>query len=212
MKNIVYSYSTLSFFYLSSLLITPCSFAQENNEVRFSCQNIKGVYSTVAIIDNDENNPKIIIKWVSNALAGYPPQKRCNEVSQNFQVYHEMKQLNYVTTGVINRQNVICVAKNKGLDCNRSLPKQGLIFTLKPGQSKEKTLKALIDNQDGEGESLSETKGRTYVDLRKKIYGVSSVSSKPVEEQQKIPETGSSTVVSPSRTNNKKPCLLGCGN
>jgi hypothetical protein len=141
MKNIVYSYSILSFFYLSNLLITPCSFAQEKNDVRFTCQYIKDVYSTVATVDNDENDPKVIIKWVSNTLAGYPPQKRCNEVSRNFQVYQEMGQLKYLTTGVINRQNVICVAKDKGLDCNRSLPKQGLIFTLKRVNPKKKLLK-----------------------------------------------------------------------
>jgi Circadian oscillating protein COP23 len=209
MKNIAYSYSILRFFCLSSLLIAPRSFAQEKNDVRFTCQYIENVHSTVAIVNNDENNPKIIIKWVSNALAGYPPQKRCNEVSRNFQVYQEMGQLRYLTTGIINRQNVICVAKGKGLDCNRSLPKQGLIFTLKPGQSKEKTLQALMDNQDGEGNSLSETKGRTYVDLYKKIYGISNVSSEPIEEQQKLPETGSNNTIIPVRTN-KKPCLYGC--
>ena len=195
----------LSIYAISNLLNLSSTHAQEQPKIKFACKQIEDTYNTVAIVNNDDDNPKIIIKWVSNTFKGYSPEERCKSVSEKFQIYNDIGELKFITTGVINRQNVICVAKAKKLDCNRELPNQGLIFTLKPGQSGKETLRQLIDNKNGDNEPLLETRGRTYVDLRKKIYGDQEINS-----QQ--PTTRKDVESNTPGTNSKKPCLFGCGN
>jgi Circadian oscillating protein COP23 len=205
MKKIGYLCLYLSIFTVNNFLNSSNIHAQEQPKIRFACKQIEGVYNTVAIINNDDDNPKIIIKWVSNTLKRYPPEQRCKSVSEKFQTYNDMGELKFLTTGVINRQNVICVAKAKKLDCNRELPNQGLIFTLKPGQSGKETLRQLIDNKNGDNEPLLETQGRTYVDLRKKIYGDQEINSQQPTIRKEVESNTPAT-------NSEKPCLFECGN
>ena len=60
-----------------------------------------------------------MIRWESEAFTtvGYPPQKRCEIVSQKFQAYLEQGILNYITTGRENHERVICVSKEEGGPC-----------------------------------------------------------------------------------------------
>lgn len=57
-----------------------------------------------------------VIRWVStwSTGSGFTPQKRCEIVSKSFQTYHEAGQLNYLTTGRVNGQAVICPAITQG--------------------------------------------------------------------------------------------------
>jgi hypothetical protein len=205
MKKLGYLCLYLGISVISNFLNLSSTHAQEQPKIRFACKQIEGTYNTVAIVNNDDSKPKTIIKWVSNTLKGYPPEERCKSVSERFQTYNDMNELNFITTGVINRQNVICVAKAKKLDCNRELPNQGLVFTLKPGQSGKETLKQLIDNKNGDNEPLLETRGRTYVDLRKKIYGDQEINSQQPTIRKEVESNTPAT-------NSVKPCLFGCGN
>ncbi len=71
------------------------------------------------------------------AGSGYDRVTRCQQVSNRLEGFRRNRQLRHITTGVINRQNVVCTASRKDGPC------QGLVFTLKPGQSPSQTLQKL---------------------------------------------------------------------
>jgi len=109
-----------------------------------------------------------VIKWVSNSFSdsGFDAQRRCEQVSDRFQQYHKTGNLKYLTTGVINRQPVICVANRRGGDCARELPNNGLLFTVKPGSDARDTLKRLVNLRDrASTNSLNEGAPSNRVDV-----------------------------------------------
>ena len=111
-----------------------------------------------------------VIKWVSNSFSdsGFDAQRRCEQVSDRFQQYHKTGNLKYLTTGVINRQPVICVANRRGGDCARELPNNGLLFTVKPGSDARDTLKRLVNLRDrASTNSLNEGAPSSRVDVEK---------------------------------------------
>ena len=82
-----------------------------------------------------------VIRWVSNYFlsAGYSPMTRCRQVSNKFQLFYDDGRLDYITTGIVNRQPVVCVSGQKGGPC------QGVLFTLKPYQNASETIQKLFD-------------------------------------------------------------------
>jgi Circadian oscillating protein COP23 len=90
-----------------------------------------------------------VIRWVSKNFvgSGYTPQRRCEEVSRRFQSYKNSGILNYITTGIMNRQPVVCVSTIKGGGC------QGLLFTLKPEANASRVLQQLFNIGDGSATS-----------------------------------------------------------
>lgn len=109
----------------------------------------------------------ILIKWVSNSFSdsGFDAQRRCELVSGRFQQYHKAGTLKFLTTGIINRQSVVCVAHNKGGDCARDLPNNGLLFTIKPGSDARDTLKRLVNLRErASANSLNESAPSNQVD------------------------------------------------
>ncbi|MGK7922886.1 MAG: COP23 domain-containing protein [Trichodesmium sp.] len=82
-----------------------------------------------------------VIRWVSNyfSSAGYSPMTRCRQVSDKFQLFYDDGRLDYITTGIVNRQPVVCVSGQKGGPC------QGVLFTLKPQQNASETIQKLFD-------------------------------------------------------------------
>ena len=91
------------------------------------------------LYQNSQGDIRPWIKWTSTVMAGsgYDRLTRCQQVSNRLESFRRNGQLRHITTGVINRQNVICTANWKDGPC------QGLIFTLKPGQSPSQTLQKL---------------------------------------------------------------------
>lgn len=110
-----------------------------------------------------------LIKWVSNNFSesGFDAQRRCEVVSTRFQQYQQAGKLKYLTTGIINRQPVVCVAHTKGGDCARDLPNNGLLFTIKPGSDARDALKRLLNLRDraSGSNSLNESAPSNRVDV-----------------------------------------------
>ncbi|MEB3886908.1 COP23 domain-containing protein [Lyngbya sp. CCY1209] len=105
-----------------------------------------------------------VIRWVSHVFnqAGYVPETRCRQVSSKFQQFYERGLLNYVTTGIVNRQPVICVSDAKDGPC------LGVLFTLKPHQDAHYTLQQLFDLQaNADAGPLEESGSRLYLDLNR---------------------------------------------
>ncbi|MBD2199162.1 MULTISPECIES: COP23 domain-containing protein [Calothrix] len=113
----------------------------------FCDRNSQGVLTTYAQTKS-RNVP--VIRWKSwdFAAAGYTPEQRCEEVSRRFQTYKNNGMLNYITTGIMNRQSVVCVSSAKGGGC------QGLLFTLKPGANASRVLQQLFDISEGKSNTV----------------------------------------------------------
>ena len=110
-----------------------------------------------------------VIRWVSNYFlsAGYSPLTRCRQVSDKFQFFYDDGRLDYITTGIVNRQPVVCVSGRKGGPC------QGVLFTLKPQQSASETVQQLFDIRVGASTGpLYESGSRFYLNFNDYIEGL----------------------------------------
>ncbi|MGF1604195.1 MAG: COP23 domain-containing protein [Thermosynechococcaceae cyanobacterium] len=125
-------------------------------EQLFSCGQSGGVPSTMA---KTSRGMVPVIKWSSDYFnnSGYSSVKRCQIVSDKFQQYYETGELNYLTTGRLNRQDVVCVAKARLGACS------GVLFTLKPGSNPGRTLQRLMDVRLRASGPLNETSERVYI-------------------------------------------------
>lgn len=143
--------------------------AQPSNaesKARFACGTDQGVPATLAILP--DGTQATIIRYVSGAFndAGFSDQKRCEEISARFQSYNEQREIDFMTVGKINRENVICVTRKEGGDCSRDLKSEGLLITVRPGVNPRTTLAQLIDVRLQAGSALSETEERPYVNTK----------------------------------------------
>lgn len=127
----------------------------------FVCGASNGVPTTVA----QTSRGKVpVIRWSSDYFSGsgWTPQRRCQEVSKKFQQYYQSGALNYLTTGIMNAQPVICVAKRQGGGCS------GLLFTLKrernvtPAQKLQQLLAVRVRASG----PLNESSPRVYIDMK----------------------------------------------
>lgn len=107
---------------------------------RFYCGKVKNTPTTLA---RTSRGPVSVIRWTSKNAFGenYPPEVRCKLVSSKFQEYYTDGTLNFLTTGVQNRQPVICALQAKGGPCS-------VLFTLKPGSDPDLTLNQLLSIRD----------------------------------------------------------------
>ncbi|MDB9312116.1 COP23 domain-containing protein [Spirulina sp. CS-785/01] len=135
--------------------------------VRFTCgMNVDtGLPTTYAIPNNNPNIGKPIIRWYSRFFSnsGYTPMRRCQEVSARFQRFYQSGQLNYLTTGIVNGQPVVCVASRHGAPCAGDT----VLFTLKPGSNASRTIQRLFNIRDGASDVLyeSEDGSGNYIDF-----------------------------------------------
>jgi hypothetical protein len=116
---------------------SPAAAQSAQSNVTFYCGRSGGVPATMA---RTARGNVTIIKWVST-LTPVSPLARCRQVSSRFQTFYRNGSLRYLTTGKMNGQDVVCVAKGLNLPCVR----EGLLFTLKPGSDPNQTLGRLLD-------------------------------------------------------------------
>ena len=126
---------------------------------RFYCaRDNNGTYTTYA----DSARGKIpVIRWKSRYFegAGYTPASRCEEVSSRFQTFFGTGQLNYLTTGMMNRQRVVCVASANGGPC------ADLLFTLRPQDDAAQFVQQLNDIRSGAAGPINQQRPRVYIDM-----------------------------------------------
>jgi hypothetical protein len=108
----------------------------------FFCDSSSGIPETK--YQNSSGVAEVWIRWNSDFFvgSGYDPLTRCQIVSQRLETYRQRGELNYIGTGIMNGQNVICSAVQSGT-C------QGLIYTLKSNQDPVKTLQQFMDHRMG---------------------------------------------------------------
>lgn len=128
------------------------------SERRFSCSPAGGTPTTMA---KTKRGAVPVIRWASKyfGASGWSPKARCAEVSDRFESYYRAGTLNFLTTGRMNRQSVVCVASRKGGPCS------GLLFTLKPGSNPGSALQQLLGVRVGASGPLNESPARVYIDM-----------------------------------------------
>ena len=146
-----------------ALSATACSQKQPTDTTTFFCGSSKDGVPTTFV---QTTRGKIsMIRWVSSYFtpSGYEPQRRCDQVSSRFQAYQNQGILNFITTGLEQRQEVICVSNDNGGPCS------GLLFTLKPGESASRVIQGLFDiGRYGLNpiQQSSDSSERVYIDIK----------------------------------------------
>jgi Circadian oscillating protein COP23 len=125
----------------------------------FFCDDGHGIPTT--FVENPRGRLPIV-RWVSHYFtgSGYDPYTRCQEVSGRFQRYSDEGRLNYITTGMMNGQPVVCVSGYAGGPCD------GLLFTLKRGQDASRVVQQLFDIPARASGPLYESGSRFYLDMK----------------------------------------------
>lgn len=158
----------MKFRYLATILsftwagwIAGINHAKAQN-TQFVCGAWRDIPMTVAQTPN-RNVPVIywVSDWVNDPSSDLTPQSRCEIVSDNFQQAYDRGELQYITTGIKNGQNIVCVAQQQNGSCVSQL------FTLKPGSDPNKSLRQLMNI----GESYAAgNEGPLYQSSGKRIY------------------------------------------
>ncbi|MEN9208123.1 MAG: COP23 domain-containing protein [Gloeomargarita sp. GMQP_bins_120] len=154
-------------------MLVPQSAVQGNpKRITFYCGTSQGAPATLV---RSGNRVVPIIRWTSNTFAesGYSNERRCREVSQRFQTYYDDGTLSFITTGRMNGQNVICVARSHGGPC------AGLLFTLRPGVNPTRVINQLFNIRTRASGPLNETTARPYVDFQELLQQVEGTELTP---------------------------------
>jgi len=129
-------------------------------KVTFACEIENKIPTTVA---RTRQQSISIVRWVSDfgSQANYTPQKRCEEVSNRFQIYYDRGELNYITVGRQNNQNIICASRHSN-SCSQ------LLLTLKPEDNPQRVIKQLFDVGRYATGPLEQSSGNSIaIDIRK---------------------------------------------
>jgi Circadian oscillating protein COP23 len=86
-----------------------------------------GQIPTTLVWQPEKEGNIALIRWKSEYF-GKDTQKRCQIVSAKFQKLWNAGQLNFVTTGTVKKQPIVCGVANEGDPCNG----QNQLFQLKP--------------------------------------------------------------------------------
>lgn len=143
------------------------------DSISFVCQKrANGTPTTYAITSNGKRE---FIRWVSDnfTLAGYTPEKRCQQVTNRMNQYVASGYPQYITHGTLNNQPVICTTDRKGGGCT------GLLYSLKQNQDGGDTLRQLLqlNKENFKNDPRLEGKNcRTYVSISDLIGGKSKTA------------------------------------
>ncbi|MEM8779839.1 MAG: COP23 domain-containing protein [Cyanobacteria bacterium P01_G01_bin.49] len=146
----------------------------------FVCGTWEGVPTTFVMTPNQDTVPVLVWDSKHFSNSGYDPYTRCQLVSSRFQYFHDSGQLNYLTTGLMNRMPVVCVTDRNGGGCN------GLLFTLKPGASASQTLQELMAVRMRTKGPLNETLGRVYINFEDYLTEAATATQKRNLDNSKL--------------------------
>lgn len=104
----------------------------------YVCGTEGGVPVTIA---QTAEGDKQLILWQSTYFSqdGWPPETRCNEVTQRFQDYKDRGIFSNLTTGTMNGMPVVCLSENAGGNCSN------LLITLEPSDNPQTLLNQVIN-------------------------------------------------------------------
>lgn len=137
------------------------SLAQKGDTAYFCGNSPNNIPTTYAVPKTGKRIS--LISWQKPWSDEFTPEKRCRIVSEKFQKAEDKDLLNYITSGVVNNQNVICATRKYGGPC------QELLFTLRDDDKPNDVLGALLGvGSLGRGSPLIQTENgssRIYYDI-----------------------------------------------
>jgi Circadian oscillating protein COP23 len=172
-RSVVWSVLSASILTYVATAVAPVGASGENG--KFYCGKNGNVPTTMA---KTSRGDVAVIRWVSRGVFGdaYPPEVRCNIVSEKFQSFYQDGTLDFLTTGVVNRMSVICVAQAQDGPCN------GVLFTLKPGGDPGRTLKLLLGVRIRSSGPIAESSAtRVYIKMKDFLDTAPVVSATPMK-------------------------------
>jgi hypothetical protein len=118
-------------------------------DASFRCKKVNNQWTTVVNSSSREGDEIAFILWSSNSLAkvGYNNQKRCQMVSSRLNELFHNGQLEYITSGNVNGQPVICGTRSNSETC----AKHTVILTLKSRAQSSSIISHLIQLKHGKG-------------------------------------------------------------
>jgi len=137
--------------------------SQARHEEGFYCDTAGNKPKTVFL--NHRGDEELWISWTSDYFkqAGYDPLRRCRDVSNRLERYRQNRQLKFITTGRMNKQNVICTADRSDGEC------ENLILTLKAGEDPVRALKDIFPWYSETGASDDGGDRTTHLDVRDRL-------------------------------------------
>ena len=124
-------------------LLTSAQNSSSTNQYR--CEEINGKPTTVLYTPQKRI---AIIVWRSRHFgAQWNPRARCEAVSKRFQDHHNQKNLRYITTGMMNGYNIICVADRDLETCKPD----GILITLENEDNPRQVAEELFSIERREG-------------------------------------------------------------
>lgn len=104
-----------------------------------------------------------LMTWYPSSFdrAGWTPQKRCQTVSQKLDGIRQKGELNYLTTGTVARQSVICAIDKPSASCTSG----NMIMTLEKDQNPTDTLLGLVQLQPTSSGVTQAGRGRVLVNV-----------------------------------------------
>jgi hypothetical protein len=160
-------------------------YVDENKKVisKFECQQIGDKYVTVVIPPTPSQPVVPMIAWEYNGFDGYPPQKRCQIVSQKMQTFYQEGRLNLITHGWVTPKplpgqseeqvpmRVLCGVTNEQQPCNAA----SMIYTLQPDHDPLAKIEGLNDFRNNlRTDVIYESNGRSYVNVVKYVRASAS--------------------------------------
>lgn len=112
----------------------PSSLTNEQWELLSSLGN-DGVPTTFTL--NSTGKRIRLIRWTKKWGSKLSPEARCREVSARFQKLEAKGELNYLTSGIMRVQPVVCAVKDYGTPCSQ------LLFTLRPADNANQVIEHL---------------------------------------------------------------------
>ena len=128
--------------------------------VSIACTPLSGVPTTAA---RDFGKTIPLMTWYPSSFdrAGWTPQQRCDTVSQKLDEIRQRGELNYLTTGTVARQSVICAVDKPSALCNS----RNMIMSLEKDQNPAETLLALVQLQPTDQGVTLVSKGKVLVNV-----------------------------------------------
>ncbi len=108
--------------------LTSINSTQAQTKKGFRCDVSTSIPTTM--YHNSQGSKEPWIKWISEHFSdsNWTPLSRCQAVSERLEEYRQKGKLKYVTLGMQNQQQIICVASYDNGPC------EGIVYTLRPGQ------------------------------------------------------------------------------
>lgn len=126
--------------------------------------------SAPATLANTANGSRTMIRWASQYFtsSGYDPKLRCQQVSARMEKLRQERKLQFITSGVLNQQPVVCAALTQQ-DAKERRCTGGLILTLEKGDDSRAIVKQLEDAMASNSTLVKQLKlpvNKGYADLR----------------------------------------------